>query len=149
MCLDGVVFQDKGIHDGRRSDKDQFNEIADGRSADPSARVSKHLAKDLPPTFSAMSPCGMPTTIRAIPQSADAVTDVIPHATQEVAVQLRIAEGHTSDGIIKDVEFLFHIGQDNFDVRSRFQFCQKCNCDVFSSGCGGRNEARAQPDPSN
>ena len=33
-----------------------------------------------------------------------------------VTVQLRLGEGETSDGIIKDVEFPFNIGKDNFAV---------------------------------
>mmetsp|Transcript_149 Transcript_149/g.263 ORF Transcript_149/g.263 Transcript_149/m.263 type:complete len:1094 (+) Transcript_149:111-3392(+) len=73
----------------------------------------------LPPSFSAMSPSGTPTTIRAVPNATSTNTTEGTRSVEEapvVAVQLRIAEGHTSDGIIKDVEFLFNTEKDNFEV---------------------------------
>lgn len=107
------MWQDKGIHDGRRTDSGKSTKNLT-TVADRALQMSKHIVEDAPPTFSAMSPCGTPTTIRAVHQ----ITPSAANATLEVAVQLRIAEGHTSDGIIKDVEFLFHIGRDDFNVRT-------------------------------
>lgn len=65
-------------------------------------------------SFSAVSPSGTVTTIRASTQASE-----VDIGEVKVPVQLRIAEGHTSDGVVKEVEFVFNTAKDNYDVVAR------------------------------
>ena len=65
-------------------------------------------------SFSAISPSGTVTTIQASTQASEVDVGEV-----KVPVQLRIAEGHTSDGVVKEVEFVFNTAKDNYDIVAR------------------------------
>lgn len=75
------------------------NEAADTTSPRPTVPTQAEVASSLSPNSSSVH-----VRVSAIPKRG------------VVTVELRLGEGVTADGGIKDVEFLFNIEQDNYEV---------------------------------
>lgn len=91
--------------------------ISNHVSSETSERISNECPINHPPSSVSVPPT-LPTLGERVSPNSSSVQVRVSTVPQGgvVTVELRLGEGDTANGIIQDVEFLFNIEQDNYEV---------------------------------